>query len=115
MAESPNETATQVRMLPIHLALVRPILLGGADRELTLLNAIVCFALVFGIGLSRWTIGLVAVLATGGQWTLGRVTRYDPDFRRVYSRHVLLQTFYPASVSIHAAQPVVHAAVPLSE
>jgi type IV secretion system protein VirB3 len=102
------------RTLPIHVALTRPILLAGADRELTLLNAIVCFALVFGIGASRWTLGVVAILATAGQWALGRVTQYDPDFRRVYARHVQLRSFYPSAPSIHSARPVIHAAVPYS-
>ena len=87
----------------------------GADRELTLVNAIICFALVFGIGASRWTLGVVVLLATVGQWALGRVTRYDPDFRRVYTRHVQLQAFYPATSSIHAPRPIIHAAVPYSE
>ena len=103
------------RTLPIHVALTRPIVLAGADRELTLLNAIVCFALVFGIGASRWTLGVVALLATVGQWALGRVTRYDTDFRRVYTRHVQLQSFYPATPSIHSRRPIIHAAVPYSE
>ena len=115
MADNESTTGTGLRTLPIHLALTRPILLAGADRELTLLNAIVCFALVFGIGLSRWTLGVVVLLATIGQWALGRVTRYDPDFRRVYTRHVQLQPFYPATASIHAARPIIHAAVPYAE
>jgi type IV secretion system protein VirB3 len=114
MAENEPPTAGP-RVLPIHVSLTRPILLAGADRELTLLNAIICFALVFGIGTSRWTLGVVALLATVGQWTLGRVTRYDPDFRRVYARHVQLQPFYPPTSSIHAPRPIIHAAVPYAE
>lgn len=110
-----THSTTGPRTLPIHLALTRPVLLAGADRELTLLNAIICFALLFGIGFSRWTVGVVAVLATLGQWVLGRITRYDPDFRRVYTRHVQLQPYYPATASIHAPRPIIHAAVPYSE
>ena len=102
-------------MLPIHASLTRPVLLAGADRELTLVNAVVCFALLFGIGASRWTLAVVAILATVGQWVLGRVTRYDPDFRRTYTRHVQLQAFYPAAPSVHAPRPVVHPAVPYAE
>jgi type IV secretion system protein VirB3 len=114
MADNETQTAGP-RVLPIHASLTRPILLAGADRELTLVNAIICFALVFGIGASRWTLSVVALLATVGQWALGRVTRYDPDFRRVYTRHVQLQAFYPATSSIHAPRPIIHAAVPYSE
>jgi type IV secretion system protein VirB3 len=115
MAESEARQSTGPRTLPIHVALTRPILLAGADRELTLVNAIICFALLFGIGFSRWTAGVVAILATVGQWALGRVTRYDPEFRRVYARHVQLQAFYPATASIHTRRPIIHAAVPYSE
>ena len=103
------------RLLAIHASLIRPVLLAGADRELTLVNAVVCFALLFGIGASRWTFGIVALLATAGQWVLGRVTRYDSDFRRVYTRHVQLQPFYPAAASLRAPLPIVHAAVPYAE
>lgn len=102
------------RVLPIHVALTRPILLAGADRELTLVNVIVCFALLFGIGFSQWTLSIVVFLATVGQWALGRVTKYDPDFRRVYTRHVQLQTYYPAAPSIHARRPIIHGSVPYS-
>jgi type IV secretion system protein VirB3 len=104
-----------LRCIPIHVSLTRPILLAGADRELTLINVIVNFALIFGIGFSRWTFGVCFLLATVGQWTLGRVTRYDPDFRRVYTRHVQLQPFYPARASLHAPRPIVHASVPYSD
>jgi type IV secretory pathway TrbD component len=101
--------------VPIHVSLTRPILLAGADRELTLINAIAIFALLFGIGLSRWTFGVCLLLATVGQWALGRVTRYDPDFRRTYLRHVQLQPFYPARASLHAPRPIIHASVPYSD
>jgi len=104
-----------LRTVPIHVSLTRPIHLAGADRELTLINGIVIFALLFGIGFSRWTFGVCLLLATVGQWALGRVTRYDPDFRRVYTRHVQLQPFYPARASLHAPQPIVHASVPYSD
>ena len=37
------------RRIPIHAALVRPVLFAGADRELALANGIVCLALIMGI------------------------------------------------------------------
>jgi type IV secretion system protein VirB3 len=102
------------RVLPIHVALTRPILLAGADRELTLVNVIVCFALLFGIGFSKWTLSIVVFLVTVGQWALGRVTKYDPVFRRVYTRQVQLQAYYPAAPSIHARRSIIHPSVPYS-
>jgi len=104
-----------LRTVPVHVSLTRPILLAGADRELTLINLIVIFALIFGIGFSRWTFGVCFLLATVGQWALGRVTRYDPEFRRIYTRHVQLQPFYPARASLHAPRPIVHPSVPYSD
>jgi type IV secretory pathway TrbD component len=114
-AQEGTKAEAAPRTVPVHGSLVRPILLAGADRELTLVNAIVCFALLFGIGASRWTVGIVLVIATVGQWALGRVTRYDPDFRRVYARHVQLQAYYPGAPSLHAGRAVVHPALPFSE
>ncbi len=116
--ENPREGSASVgglRSTPIHVSLTRPILLAGADRELTLINVIVIFALLFGIGFSRWTFGVCFCLATAGQWALGRVTRYDPDFRRIYTRHVQLQPFYPARASLHAPRAIVHPSVPYSD
>ena len=44
-----------------------------------------------------------------------RCTRYDPDFRRIYTRHVQLQPFYPARASLHAPRAIVHPSVPYSD
>jgi len=108
-------TSTALREVPFHTSLTRPLLMMGADRELTLMNVVVCIALLFGIGFSVYTASVVFLLATIGQWGLGRVTRYDPDFRRVAVRHGQLQAFYPAAAGIHAPRPVIHAALPYSE
>ncbi len=111
----PEETGqSRARVLPIHVSLTRPILLAGADRELTLVNLIVCFALLFGTGFSPWPLSIVVFLATVGQWALGRVTTYDAEFRRVYSRQVQLQAYYPAAPAIHARRPIIHPSVPYS-
>jgi type IV secretory pathway TrbD component len=101
--------------MPIHAALVRPILFGGADRELTLANGITCIALLFGIGVSRYTVSIVVILLTVGHWALTRITKADPCFRHVYMRHVWLQSFYPAAGSPRARSAVIHRSIPLSE
>lgn len=105
---------TRARTLPVHGALLRPILIGGADRELALANGVICVALVFGIGISKYTLGVVALLLTVGHWGLVRVCRYDPFFRSVYVRHVQLRDYYVAAPSPHARRPLVHPAVPFS-
>lgn len=105
---------TRARTLPVHSALLRPILIGGADRELALANGVICVALIFGIGISKYTLGVVVLLLTVGHWGLVRVCRYDPFFRHVYVRHVQLRDYYVAAPSPHARRPLVHAAVPFS-
>lgn len=105
---------TAARTLPVHAALLRPIQIGGADRELALANGVVCVALIFGIGISKYTLGVVALLLTIGHWGLVRVCRYDPFFRLIYIRHVQLRDYYVAAPAPHARRPVVHAAVPYS-
>jgi type IV secretory pathway TrbD component len=70
--------------VPLHRALVEPILLGGAPRALAILNGTVAAAL--GLGLQQWLAGLVI-------WVLGHsaavlATRRDPDFAAVLVRHL---------------------------
>ena len=38
------------RRTPIHASLTRPLLLGGAERELVLANGTLIAALLFGVG-----------------------------------------------------------------
>jgi type IV secretion system protein TrbD len=93
--EAPRRTA-------IHLSLTRPLLLGGAERELVLVNGITIAALVFGVGF-RWASLTVAILlATLGHWGLTRAARHDPQMSRVYVRHVRYQEYYPARADVHA-------------
>lgn len=115
MEDARAEAAGGPRTLPFHQSLVRPILLWGADRELSLANGVVCLGLLFGIGFSRYTVPLVLVLLSLGHWALVRVARYEPLFRTLYVRHVQLRDVYPAAPTPRARVAVVHPAVPLSE
>ena len=110
---SPGEEGP--RRMPIHASLVRPILFAGADRELALANGIVCIALLFGIGVSRYTLAIVVFLLTVGHWVVTRITKADPSFRQVYLRHVRLRSFYPAAGASRGRAAVRHPAIPLSE
>jgi type IV secretory pathway TrbD component len=103
------------RRMPIHAALVRPILFAGADRELTLANGVICIALLFGIGVSRYTVSVVVVLLTVGHWALARTTKADSSFRHVYLRHIRLRPFYPAAGAPRARTAIIHPSIPLSE
>ena len=113
--ETQGPDAKRTRRMPIHTALVRPILFAGADRELVLANGVVGIALLFGIGISRYTLGIVIFLWTVGHWALTRVTKADPSFRQIYVRHIRLRSFYPAAGPPKTRPGIVHPSVPLSE
>lgn len=70
--------------VPIHRALVEPILLGGAPRSIAILNGTLAAAL--GLGLQMWVGGFLF-------WAIGHsiaviVAKHDPLFAPVLIRHV---------------------------
>lgn len=72
--------------VPVHRALVEPILLGGAPRGIAILNGTIAAAL--GLGLQQWLAGL-------GVWAIGHsvaviAARSDSDFAAVLVRHLRL-------------------------
>jgi type IV secretion system protein VirB3 len=103
------------RRIPVHASLLRPVLLGGADRECALANGIVCLALLFGIGVSRYTIAVVVFLLTIGHGALMRITKSDPLFREVYLRHVRLGSYYAAAGGVAVRAYPVYPAVSVTE
>ena len=100
---SPESLAT-----PIHPSLVRPILLGGAERELVLINVILIVILVLGVGPHPLTFLLALLLGSAGHTLLVLAARFDPQIWRVYARHVIYQPFYPAAASFHAPLAPIH-------
>ena len=70
--------------VPLHRALTEPVLLAGAPRTITILNATVAASI--GLGLRLWIVGIVLwlVAQTVAVWA----TRKDPAFGHVLSRHV---------------------------
>ena len=69
--------------VPLHRALTQPELLGGAPRGFAILNGTLAAAI--GLGLRLWLAG--AVLGLIGQAFAVWVTRKDPAFLPVLSRH----------------------------
>ena len=70
--------------VPLHRALVEPILLGGVPRTIAIVNGTAAAAL--GLGLQQWTAGLAL-------WALGHTlgvfaARRDSDFATVLARHI---------------------------
>ena len=93
---------------PIHASLVRPILLGGAERELVLINLLAIVVLLLGVGPHPITFLLAALLGSAGHSLLLIAARFDPQMWRVYARHLLYQPFYPALASFKAPLSPIH-------
>lgn len=69
--------------VPLHRSLTEPILLAGAPRSFAILNGTLAAAI--GLGLRLWIAGLLIWLA--GHAIAVWVTRKDPEFLTVLSRH----------------------------
>lgn len=73
-------------IVPVHRALIEPILLAGAPRSLAIVNGTMAAAL--GLGLRLWLVGV-------GIWAVGHMlavwaARRDPQFVDVVRRHLRL-------------------------
>ena len=69
--------------VPLHRSLTEPVLLAGAPRSFAILNGTLAAAI--GLGLRLWIAGLLIWLA--GHSIAVWVTRRDPEFLTVLSRH----------------------------
>jgi type IV secretion system protein TrbD len=99
------------RALPIHLSLIRPVLLLGAERELVLVSAIIAAVLV--LSLERFVFAVAGVVFWGlSLAVLQRIAKADPRFTRVYLRHVRYRSYYPAQSRTTARVPSVQAQMP---
>lgn len=70
--------------IPLHRALIEPILLGGAPRTVAIVNGTIAAAI--GLGLQMWLAGLLV-------WAIGHslsvfAARRDPAFAAVLLRHL---------------------------
>ncbi len=89
---------------PIHRSLTRPLLLGGAQRELALGNAVIVVALLFGTPPHLVTWGLALGLGTAGHSLLVKLAKADENGWQVFFRHLQYRDYYPA-LSPVAAPP----------
>ena len=88
-------SAPALRALPLHRALLRPILLLGAERELVLSTALLAAGLLFAV--HQWW----SVILGGGLWLVGlaalqRMAKADPLLSQVLARQLRYQRWYPA-------------------
>ena len=99
------------RRASIHSSLTRPLLLGGAERELVLVHGTMIAALIFGVGFHWVSLTIAGLLATVGHWALTRAAKYDPRLSRIYVRHVRYQPYYPGRPLIAALPAWVYPSV----
>ena len=92
----------QLRRVPLHRSLTRPILLAGAERSLTILNSTFVVMLIFGCGIHVITLVTALFFGTIIQALLAKAAKVDPYLSLVYQRHLHYQRFYSAQASIHA-------------
>ena len=88
-------TTAAARAIPLHRALIRPILLLGVERELVLSTALLAAGLIFSV--HQWW----SVVIGGGLWLVGlaalqQMAKADPVLSRVLARHLRYQRGYPA-------------------
>jgi len=88
-------SAPALRALPLHRALLRPILLLGAERELVLSTALLAAGLVFTVH-HGWSVVLGGGLWLGGLAALQRMAKHDPLLSQVLARQLRYQRWYPA-------------------
>jgi type IV secretion system protein VirB3 len=91
-----------LRTAPLHSSLTRPILLGGAERDLVIIEVSVIAALLFGVGFRFASLSLALLIGTVGHRILVWIGRQDPQATRVFARHRLYQPFYPATAAVGA-------------
>jgi type IV secretory pathway TrbD component len=96
-----------VRQLVIRRSLIRPILLGGGERELVIVNITFACALVFGVGMNKFTLISAIFLMTIGQIILNKLANADPMLSKVYQRHIHYQEYYLAKASRLARTPII--------
>lgn len=88
-------TAPALRAIPLHRALIRPILVLGAERELVLSTALLAAGLIFSVH-HWWSVVIGGVLWLLGLAALQRMAKVDPLLSQVLTRHLRYQRGYPA-------------------
>ena len=84
----------QIEHTPIHRSLVRPVLLGGAERAPAIVNGTTMLGIGLGPGFHWPNILLAAFLGTAVHMLLRWMAKRDPQFFAVYLRHLSYQPDY---------------------
>jgi type IV secretion system protein VirB3 len=95
------------RAVPLHQSLIRPTLLFGADRTAIVFLYMIVAILVLALPWTWISLSVSAAIVFLGHPALIALCAYDPDWRRIFLRHLKYQTFYPAAA--HPLAPISHA------
>jgi type IV secretion system protein TrbD len=92
--------------IPIHQSLLRPLLVLGGERELVFGSGLVAAVLIFSLG------SFLMIVLGAGFWLLSlaalqRLAKVDPEFSRVYRRHLNRREYYPAVSHVTAIEPII--------
>jgi type IV secretion system protein TrbD len=90
ISQDTQPTGSAESLVPVHRALIEPILLAGAPRGFAILSGTVAAAV--GIGLRLWLFGLVIGILGHmlGVW----IGKRDPDALTVAQQHLKLPVFF---------------------
>jgi type IV secretion system protein TrbD len=92
------------RKIDVHLALTRPLLLMGCEREPLLVSATIAVTMVFVLGKIIFVI-LGVVFWAAAVAVLQRMAKSDYELSKVYVRHVRYAPFYSAQSAFSAIDP----------
>lgn len=96
----------------IHASLYRPLLFLGVEQPIVVLEAMMIFALLVGIGLHLSTIALATGVVMCLHPLLAWLTSHDPDISRVYVRSLTASDYYPAQSPLQSRSPSVRTSIP---
>ncbi|MGO9444010.1 MAG: conjugal transfer protein TrbD [Thiobacillaceae bacterium] len=86
------------QVVPIYIALNRPILVLGGERNLVLMLGILAGVFIFSLA-QLWAAALGVGLWVTGQWALALAAKYDPLLSQTGIRHLRYARYYPAASS----------------
>lgn len=96
---------------PIHASLIRPALFLGVDQGVAMLEGMLLFGLLVGVGLHLATValaGMVVAIHSLLVW----LTAQDPMITRVYLRSLPLKDYYTPAAHIRRRVAAIRASVP---
>jgi type IV secretory pathway TrbD component len=103
----------RVRVLhPIHASLIRPALFLGVDQSVAMLEGMILFGLLVGVGLHLATLAL-AGMVMGLHTLLVWLTAQDPLITRVYLRTLSLKDYYTPAAPVRSRTAPVRPSIPL--